>query len=63
MSNISRNKNALLNIILSYTLVFNYLVKKNTKSRDIELYMINNYTSCARMKMLFDNTLRNFEFI
>ncbi len=63
MSNISRNKNALLNIILSYTLVFNYLVKKNTKARDIELYMINNYTSCARMKMLLDNTLRNFEFI
>ena len=61
MPNISRNKNFLINIILSYTLVFNYLVKKNTKTKDIELYMTNNYTSSACMKVLLDNTLRNFE--
>ena len=61
MPNISRNKNILINIILSYTLVFNYLVKKNTKTKDIELYMTNNYTSSACMKVLLDNTLRNFE--
>ena len=60
-SNIYRNKKVLLNIILSYTLVLNYLVKKNTKTRDIELYMTNNYTSSACMKVLLDNTLRNFE--
>ena len=61
MPNISRNKNFLINIILSYTLVFNYLIKKNTKTKDIELYMTNNYTSFACMKVLLDNTLRNFE--
>ena len=61
MPNISRNKNFLINIILSYTLVFNYLIKKNTKTKDIELYMTNNYTSSACMKVLLDNTLRNFE--
>ena len=61
MPNISRNKNFLINIILSYTLVFNYLVKKNTKTKDIELYMTNNYTSSGCMKVLLDNTLRNFE--
>ena len=61
ISNISGNKSIIINIILSYTLILNYLVAKNIKTRDIELYMTNNYTSVACMKVLLDNTLRNFE--
>jgi len=62
MSNISGNRNDLINIILSYTLILNYLVKKHLKTRDIELCMTNNYTSFACMQVLLDNTLSNFEF-
>ena len=58
------DKEALLNIInvvLSYTLILNYLVTKNTKTGDVEVYMTDNYTSFASMKILLDNTLDNFE--
>ena len=55
------DKESLLNIILSYTLILNYLVTKNTKTGDVEIYMTDTYTSFASMKILLDNTLDNFE--
>ena len=55
------DKETLLNIILSYTLILNYLVTKNTKTGDFEIYMTDTYTSFASMKILLDKTLDNFE--
>ena len=52
-----------LNIILSYCLILNYLVTKNKKTGDVEISMSENYTSFASMKVLLDNTLANFEMI
>ena len=60
------DKEALLNtinIILSYTLILNYLVTKNNGTGNVEIYMTDNYTSFASMKILLDNTLDNFELI
>ena len=58
----SDEKEELLNIVLSYTLILNYLVTKNLKTGDVEVSMIDSYTSFASMKVLLDNTLQNFEF-
>ena len=55
------DKETLLNIILSYSLILNYLVTKNTKTGEVEIYMTDTYTSFASMKILLDNTLDNFE--
>ena len=52
-----------LNIILSYCLILNYLVTKNKKTGDVEISISDNYTSFASMKVLLDNTLANFEMI
>ena len=57
----STNNERLLNIILSYTLILNYLVTKNVKTGDVEVTMTDSYTSFASMKILLDNTLQNFE--
>ena len=59
----SGNNEAILNIILSYTLILNYLVAKNSKTGEVELSMTDDYTSFASMKVLLDNTLNNFELI
>jgi hypothetical protein len=59
--NNSDNKESLLNIVLSYTLILNYLVTKNSKTGEIEVSMTDNYTSFASMKVLLENTLNNFE--
>ena len=53
----------ILNLVLSYTLVLNYLVTKNVKTGDIEVCMTDNYTSFSSMKVLLDNTLKNFELL
>jgi len=53
----------ILNIILSYCLILNYLVTKNKKTGDVEISISDNYTSFASMKVLLDNTLANFEMI
>ena len=50
-----------LNLVLSYTLVLNYLVRKNENTGDIELCINNNYTPFASMKVLLENTLNNFD--
>ena len=55
------NNEELINIVLSYTLILNYLVTKNTKTGEVEMTMLDNYTSFASMKILLDNTLKNFE--
>ena len=60
--NKSENKENLLNIVLSYTLILNYLLTKNSKTGEVEVSMPDNYTSFASMKVLLDNTLKNFEF-
>ena len=63
---IGANKNDMkhvLNIILSYCLILNYLVTKNKKTGDVEISISDNYTSFASMKVLLDNTLANFEMI
>ena len=57
----SDNKECLLNIVLSYTLILNYLVTKNSKTGEVEVSMTDNYTSFASMKVLLENTLNNFE--
>ena len=57
----SEDKEPLLNIILSYTLILNYLVTKNSKTGEVEVSMTDNYTSFASMKVLLENTLNNFE--
>ena len=59
----SDNIEAILNIVLSYTLILNYLVIKNSKTGEVELSMTDNYTSFASMKILLDNTLHNFQLI
>ena len=59
----SENNEAILNIILSYTLILNYLVAKNSKTGEVELSMTDSYTSFASMKIMLDNTLNNFELI
>ena len=59
----SGNNEAILNIILSYTLILNYLVAKNSKTGEVELSITDDYTSFASMKVLLDNTLNNFELI
>ena len=59
----SENKEELINIVLSYTLILNYLVTKNAKTGEVEMSMLDNYTSFASMKILLDNTLKNFELI
>jgi hypothetical protein len=61
INNNPNNKDGLLNIVLSYTLVLNYLVTKNSKTGDVEVSMTDNYTSFASMKVLLENTLKNFE--
>ena len=53
----------ILNIILSYCLILNYLVTKNKTTGDAEVSISENYTSFASMKVLLDNTLTNFELI
>ena len=53
----------ILNIILSYCLILNYLLTKNKKTGEIEVSIFDNYTSFASMKVLLDNTLSNFEMI
>ena len=53
----------ILNLILSYCLILNYLVTKNKATGDIEVSISENYTSFASMKVLLDNTLANFELI
>ena len=53
----------ILNIILSYCLILNYLLTKNKKTGEIEVSIFDNYTSFASMKVLLDNTLANFEMI
>ena len=57
----SDNKEDLINIVLSYTLILNYLVTKNSKTGDVEMCILDNYTSFASMKVLLDNTVKNFE--
>ena len=57
----SENKEFLLNIVLSYTLILNYLVTKNSKTGEVEMSLPDNYSSFASMKILLDNTLNNFE--
>ena len=57
------NNEAILNIVLSYTLILNYLLIKDSKTGEVELSMTDNYTSFASMKVLLDNTLKNFELI
>lgn len=57
------NRQYILNIILSYCLVLNYLVTKNKNTGEVEVTISDNYTSFASMKVLLDNTLINFEFI
>ena len=59
----SGSNEAILNIILSYTLILNYLVTKNSKTGEVELSMTDSYTSFASMKVLLENTLNNFELI
>ena len=53
----------ILNIILSYCMILNYLVTKNKTNGEIEVSMLDNYTSFASMKVLLDNTLDNFGLI
>ena len=57
------NMQVILNIILSYCLILNYLITKNKKTGEIEASMSDNYTSFASMKILLDNTLTNFELL
>ena len=59
--NVDNKEALLLNIVLSYTLILNYLVTKNAKTGDVEVSMTDNYTSFASMKVLLDNTLNCFE--
>ena len=60
---IGANENKILNIILSYCLVMNYLVTRNKNTGDVEVSISDNYTSFASMKILLDNTLKNFDLI
>ena len=57
------NLDNILNIILSYCIILNYLVTKNKKTGEIGISISDNYTSFASMKVLLDNTLSNFEMI
>ena len=60
--NINNNsQEKIINIVLSYTLILNYLVTKNKKNGEVELFMPSNYISFASMNVLLDNTLNNFE--
>ena len=61
ISNDSKDITKLLNVVLSYTLVLNFLVTKNITTGDVEVCMTDNYTSFSSMKVLLDNTLKNFE--
>ena len=61
ISNDSKDLTKLLNVVLSYTLVLNFLVTKNITTGDVEVCMTDNYTSFSSMKVLLDNTLKNFE--
>ena len=60
---IETNENKILNIILSYCLVMNYLLTRNKNTGDVEVSISDNYTSFASMKILLDNTLKNFDLI
>ena len=60
---IGKNENQILNIILSYCLVMNYLVTRNKNTGVVEVSISDNYTSFASMKILLDNTLKNFDLI
>ena len=57
------NLDNILNIILSYCMILNYLVTKNKKTGEIGISISDNYTTFASMKVLLDNTLSNFEMI
>ena len=59
----SDNIHNILNILISYSLILNYLVTKNKKTGEIEVSMSDNYTSFASTKILLNNTLKNFELI
>ena len=61
ISNDSKDITKLLNVVLSYTLVLNFLITKNIITGDVEVCMTDNYTSFSSMKVLLDNTLKNFE--
>ena len=41
----------------------NYLVTRNKNTGDVEVSISDNYTSFASMKILLDNTLKNFDLI
>ena len=60
---IGTNENKILNIILSYCMVMNYLVTKNKNTGDVEVSISDNYTSFASIKILLENTLKNFDLI
>ena len=57
------NVKYVMNIILSYCLILNYLVTKNKATGDIEITISDKYTSFASLKVLLDNTLNNFGMI
>ena len=60
---IGKNENEILNIILSYCLVMNYLITRNKNTGEVDVAISDNYTSFASMKILLDNTLKNFDLI
>ena len=51
----------IINYILSYTLILNFLVTKNLKTGEVIMSMTENYKASACIKELLDNTLNNFE--
>jgi hypothetical protein len=44
-------------------MVMNYLVTKNKNTGDVEVSISDNYTSFASIKILLENTLKNFDLI
>ena len=59
--NNSDNRELLLNIVLSYTLVLNFLIVKNKVTGDVEVSITDNYSSFASMIVLLNNTLNSFD--
>ena len=61
IQNNSDNREVLLNIVLSYTLVLNFLIVKNKVTGDVEVSMTDNYSAFASMTVLLNNTLNSFD--